>query len=95
MYTPSSFSTFGKYEEDKYESGGGNHFEYLKKNTTYCILVSDSLYSSMGGDVRRPNVPPRPRQKFTSVSQSQYESDYTDDGEFYAENEPYSNRHEQ
>ena len=52
--------------------------------------VSDSMYSSMGGDVKRPYVPPRPRQKFTSVSQSHYESDYTDDGEFYAENDPYA-----
>jgi hypothetical protein len=27
MYTPSSFSTFGKYDEDKYESGGGIFYE--------------------------------------------------------------------
>ena len=95
MYTPSSFSTFGKYEEDKYESGGGTYFVLAAKRPS---VVSDSMYSSMGEcarDVKRPYVPPRPRQKFTSVSQSQYESDYTDDGEFYAENEPYSNRQEQ
>ena len=48
------------------------------------------MYSSMGGDVKRPFVPPRPRQKFTSVSQSHYESDYTDEGEFYADNDPYA-----